>query len=74
MARFRVIRLREAQEKGFYKMGKWEDEWELGLWDFKDESNPILIATDEMQPEDVSFYRDLAWVPEIMNKLAEGKF
>jgi len=36
-----------------------------------DGEKPIrLIATDQMEPEDASFGRDLKWVVEELNKLA----
>jgi hypothetical protein len=28
---------------------------------------------DRMEPEDSSFYRDLAWVPRLLNKVEEEK-
>lgn len=31
-----------------------------------------IIASDAMEPEDVTFYRDLAWVPKLLNELYDN--
>jgi len=32
-----------------------------------------VVGTDMMEPEDVKFYRDLAWVVDALNALARGE-
>jgi hypothetical protein len=71
--RFRVYSIEEADKLGFYTRNRWDEDYEMLLFDFKDEAHPILIASDRMEPEDVNFYRDLAWIPKLLTDVAEGK-
>jgi hypothetical protein len=71
--RFRVMTKRDATTAGYYEMGQWEEEYDGILLDFKDPQNPKFVASDNSEPEDVSFYRDLAWVPKLLNAVANGE-
>jgi hypothetical protein len=42
------------------------------LYRVESDGTETYLGTDEMAPEDVMFARDLAWVPEEMNRLAEA--
>ena len=48
----------------------WEDEYRRLLFDTST-SPPTEIASDGGEPEDQTLYRDWAWVPKLLNKLAE---
>src|SRR4051812_23331394 len=65
--RFRVMSFKDAKTQGLRGLGLWND-CGRALYDFGVDP-PALIATDDMQPEDVNFYRDLEWVPELLNQL-----
>lgn len=66
--RFRVIRVGEAKKQGLPGFMPWQDEWAHALYDFSTQP-PVLIAVDNMQPEDANFLRDMEWVPELLNEL-----
>lgn len=34
----------------------------------------ILFESDSMEPEDVSFYRDLSWIPDALKKVYDLGF
>jgi hypothetical protein len=40
------------------------------LFRVEDDGTETYLGCDEIAPEDVSFFRNLAWVPEEMNRLA----
>jgi hypothetical protein len=72
--RFRVLGFSEAVEQGLLDESEfgYTEDWVGCLFDFKT-SPPTLIGMDRMEPEDSSFYRDLAWVPRLLNKVEEEK-
>ena len=70
--RFKLVSGYEALVNNLPGTGRWTNDMETLLYDFKT-NPPILIASDSMEPEDVSFYRDLAWVPKLLNQLEEEK-
>ena len=70
MARFILVMGEEAKRRNLPGVGRWTEDYETFLYDTKSEPW-TLLATDRMEPEDVSFYRDLAWVPALLNQINE---
>lgn len=72
--RFRVLEFSEACEQGLLDKSeyRWTEDWVGCLFDFKT-NPPTLIDMDRMEPEDVSFFRDLKWVPKLLNKIEEER-
>lgn len=74
--RFRVLSSYMALEKGYITPDDYytrEGYYYCILFDFKDPENPVEIARDGGEPEDQTLFRDWAWVPVVMNKLAKGE-
>jgi hypothetical protein len=70
-ARFRLVSADGARAQALPGVGKWTNDYSLCLYDFSVEP-PSLVATDEMQPEDANFFRDLAYVPRLLNELNDA--
>jgi hypothetical protein len=69
--RFVVKSVNDARKEGLPLPFPCEP-WEFFSILYDTSTTPwTIIATDDMQPEDVCFSRDLAWVPALLNKLAE---
>ena len=72
--RFHVFFVNDAIEAGYLdkNYSRYGDFFYV-LLDFKDPEKPVLVATDNGQPEDNSFARDYAWIAPLLNKLARGE-
>lgn len=69
MKRYRVLSGVDCRKQNilFNELSQWYDsDWIHFLIDFKDEDNPVLIASDRM--DNVSFKGDLSWIPELLNQ------
>lgn len=69
--RFRVVMVKDARAQGLPGVSLWDFDYANFLYDFST-SPPTLIASDRMEPEDVTFHRDLAWAPKLLNELASA--
>jgi hypothetical protein len=70
MDRFVVLSVEDALTKGWIDADeyRWFDGYEGILFDTSTDK-PTVISTDRSEPEDASFYRNLAWVPVLLNEL-----
>ena len=68
--RFRVVTVKEARAQDLPGVGIWDNDFDNLLYDFGVVGPPILVASDRMDPEDVTFKRGLAWAPKLLNLLA----
>ena len=71
MKRFRTIYVDEARKQGLPGINRWDEDCSF-LYDFSTDP-PVLIASDRMEPEDATFYRDLGWIAPLLNSLVEEK-
>lgn len=65
---FRVFSIGDARERKLPGINKWQNGGYL-IYDFRDPDNPVLLASDAMEPEDILFVRDLAWIAPLLNEL-----
>lgn len=73
MARFETVFYQDAISRGLPVPDYYEkDPFVSILYDFK-ENPPIIIADDRMEPEDANFFRDMSWIPVLLNKVAGGE-
>ena len=62
-----TISTRTATEEDGYD----EDDHTQLLVAYNKEGEETVIASDDMEPEDATFYRDLSWVQERMQELLD---
>jgi hypothetical protein len=67
-ARFRVLSIADAKAQGLPGIAWRDTDYGCVLYDFGTQP-PICVASDRMEPEDANFWRDMGWIPELLNEL-----
>lgn len=71
MERFRIFWAETAFENNYPDSDEYEGSHCYLLYE-TDGTKPIrLVASDQMEPEDATLGRDLSWVQDELNKLAD---